>query len=1051
MRGREEALEDDGEEAAPLELCPPQPVPVEIHVTSPDAPSSAGSCSVSVRSSTGPPPSPSSSLAVGERPRPSSWSPAHLTSSASDDVDAFGQRDKRHRRSDPGPAPGVSRLRLSLRPEEGRPASAANTATHGGGATVVAIGSSSSATTSPSSPSPSVHRLRVPAAPTTSILITDSTDPSPVTSAPPSSGSNRVTISVGAPASGSPRIDGGHQVVIPISPARTMYGASTVLVLEGGADDSAVSNVRVEPDPAAAAALLRDPVAAVRCHLVPHVCGRRTPSPASPTPATPSGSEDDAPASAAVRRLSSLLEHSDSPTDCVDDLDPEPLREQDYVVLRKLLAPEPRVEEEDEDDEEEDDVEEEEKEEGCPRFVIVTTSDASPVEVRDEEALYESIKDPIYEEIPGCSGGDEGDDEDEDDASEKRASRSIFEGASKYDILSYLAGARERGLATTGSAAGDANEDEDFAGDADGEEEDDQLLAEEEEDDDESPPPLPTSPPPAQDDAAVAAKVMLVEVEVSSATENEERSTIAEETLTGGAPAEDESLGDLSSRASHLSHSSESSEDSAGGLLVGKARKSSAEIERNDSGVGSETSKSSRSRWRQHQAPTAAAPTTAPPDAQLLCEDCEQRVEPQVTDSGLMFAPLVCRKCAKRRAERREIIAEIVETEEKYARDLRIVLDEFRRPMEVAGLLSCDQLSGVFLNVEDLLENARTLAERLRDSLDIALDQGDEDLLTVDVGRLFLDAAPMLHAFESYCTRQGAASLLLAQLEKEKELLRIFLRVSQMENAVLRRMNLNSFLMVPVQRVTKYPLLLARLYKVTPAHLPGRELLKQAQHKIELHLEHMNSEAKDVTTTKLWRRISIINLRRHSGETDMLVIKLRKMALDLLDWSHEETHFSMEGKLFYTNPTDGNWRRSRTVKLNPVSALLVTKGKPMEDLALDPPEEPLMFARRNGNSGGGVREAQLLLVKEKGGRYSLLRDPLALDKCIVCCDTAEGEEFFELQELTSKETYIFRGEDCERTRAWYRMLQFQSQGLGAWRRRRNALANIMINGMQTRS
>ncbi|GLG99775.1 Uncharacterized protein GBIM_06164 [Gryllus bimaculatus] len=372
---------------------------------------------------------------------------------------------------------------------------------------------------------------------------------------------------------------------------------------------------------------------------------------------------------------------------------------------------------------------------------------------------------------------------------------------------------------------------------------------------------------------------------------------------------------------------------------------------------------------------------------------------------GLVFAPLVCRKCGKRRAERREIIAEIVETEEKYARDLRIVLDEFRRPMAVAGLLSAEQLAGIFLNAEELLENARALAERLRDSLDIALDQGDEDLLTVDVGRLFVDAAPMLHAFEAYCTRQ-----------------------------------------VPVQRVTKYPLLLARLYKVTPAHLPGRELLRQAQHKIELHLEHMNSEAKDVTTTKLWRRISIINLRRHSGETDMLVIKLRKMALDVLDWSHDEVHFSMEGKLFYTNPTDNNWRRSRTVKLNPVNALLISKGKPLEELAAEPPEEPLMFARR-----GGAREASLLLVKEKGGRYSLLRDPLALDKCIVCCDFAEGDEFFELQELTSKETYIFKGEDSERTRAWYRMLQFQSQGLGAWRRRRNALANIMINGMQTRS
>ena len=43
---------------------------------------------------------------------------------------------------------------------------------------------------------------------------------------------------------------------------------------------------------------------------------------------------------------------------------------------------------------------------------------------------------------------------------------------------------------------------------------------------------------------------------------------------------------------------------------------------------------------------------------------------------------------------------------------------------------------------------------------------------------------------------QGTASLLLTTLEKEKELLRIFLKVSQMENSMLRRMNLSSFLMV---------------------------------------------------------------------------------------------------------------------------------------------------------------------------------------------------------------------------------------------------------------
>lgn len=93
---------------------------------------------------------------------------------------------------------------------------------------------------------------------------------------------------------------------------------------------------------------------------------------------------------------------------------------------------------------------------------------------------------------------------------------------------------------------------------------------------------------------------------------------------------------------------------------------------------------------------------------------------------GSVYAPLVCRKCAKKRAERKEIITEIVETEEKYGRDLQIILEEFYKPMLVAGLLTQEQLSAIFLNVEELIENNQVLSEKLRDGLEIAVDQGDE-------------------------------------------------------------------------------------------------------------------------------------------------------------------------------------------------------------------------------------------------------------------------------------------------------------------------------------
>lgn len=516
------------------------------------------------------------------------------------------------------------------------------------------------------------------------------------------------------------------------------------------------------------------------------------------------------------------------------------------------------------------------------------------------------------------------------------------------------------------------------------------------------------------------------------------------------------SLGDLSSKSSQISNVSDSSEE-CNIILTGSSETSktrAVDIERTDSGVGSESSQASSTRgvprrWRAGNVSSGPGslfggiPQVISGDSKL-CEDCEQRLDPLITDSGVVYAPFVCRKCSKKRVERKEIITEIVETEQKYGRDLQIILEEFHRPMFRAGLLTSEQLTAIFLNVEELLEHNLVLAEKLKDAVEFSQESGDEDLLTVDVGKIFLESERMLHAFENYCTRQGGASLLLQNLEKEKELLRIFLKVSQMENTVLRRMNLNSFLMVPVQRVTKYPLLLARLLKATPSVRPdiqeAKERLKQAQANIELHLEHMNAEAKDVTSTKLWRRISIIqNGRRPIGEQDMVNIKLRKMAVEVLEWAHEEAKFVLEGRLLVAQPTDNNWRRGRTVKLAPVTAMLVTNGKPSaEDLEFN---DDFLFPRYIG-----IKEATLLLVKEKLGRYSLLREPLYLDKCIVCCET-DLEDYFEVQELYSKETFIFKAEDGARTKRWCRTLQAHAQSLGAWRKRRGALPNIMICGV----
>ena len=62
---------------------------------------------------------------------------------------------------------------------------------------------------------------------------------------------------------------------------------------------------------------------------------------------------------------------------------------------------------------------------------------------------------------------------------------------------------------------------------------------------------------------------------------------------------------------------------------------------------------------------------------------------------------LVCHRCARRRCERREVLAELLETEVRYGRDLRVLQDELYKPLLVAGLVPLRQLGKNIRNKKD--------------------------------------------------------------------------------------------------------------------------------------------------------------------------------------------------------------------------------------------------------------------------------------------------------------------------------------------------------------
>ena len=57
--------------------------------------------------------------------------------------------------------------------------------------------------------------------------------------------------------------------------------------------------------------------------------------------------------------------------------------------------------------------------------------------------------------------------------------------------------------------------------------------------------------------------------------------------------------------------------------------------------------------------------------------------------------------------------------------------------MLIAGLLTSDQLAGIFLNVDELIRANACFSSMLQEAMDRAKQKGDQMLVTVNVGKIF--------------------------------------------------------------------------------------------------------------------------------------------------------------------------------------------------------------------------------------------------------------------------------------------------------------------------
>eukprot|EP01127_Copromyxa_protea_P014769 TRINITY_DN4164_c0_g1_i1.p1 TRINITY_DN4164_c0_g1~~TRINITY_DN4164_c0_g1_i1.p1 ORF type:complete len:1319 (-),score=333.06 TRINITY_DN4164_c0_g1_i1:118-3849(-) len=188
-------------------------------------------------------------------------------------------------------------------------------------------------------------------------------------------------------------------------------------------------------------------------------------------------------------------------------------------------------------------------------------------------------------------------------------------------------------------------------------------------------------------------------------------------------------------------------------------------------------------------------------------------------------------KTEKRKAQRKNVITEILNTEEDYIKDLELIEKLFINPLNKSGVLTNYETKVLFSNVLDLIALNKELSERfLERKLETTVLQR-KDLSAVVLGDIFSEMSVKLSQYKEYCTNQTEAFVLLEDLKITNPEFKIFCEEKETDPEC-RGLNLQAWLIKPLQRICKYPLLLRELVRCTKEGETGYQDLLDAQTRI---------------------------------------------------------------------------------------------------------------------------------------------------------------------------------------------------------------------------
>uniref|UniRef100_A0A674P6J3 TIAM Rac1 associated GEF 1 n=1 Tax=Takifugu rubripes TaxID=31033 RepID=A0A674P6J3_TAKRU len=193
----------------------------------------------------------------------------------------------------------------------------------------------------------------------------------------------------------------------------------------------------------------------------------------------------------------------------------------------------------------------------------------------------------------------------------------------------------------------------------------------------------------------------------------------------------------------------------------------------------------------------------------------------------------------------RKVINELVETERTYVKDLSCLIERYLTPLQKESFLTQDELDILFGNlgemVEFQLEFLRTLEDGIKLVPDLDRLERVEQFKKVlfSLGGSFLYYADRFKLYSAFCASHTKVPKVLAKAKTDSNF-KAFL--AERNPRQQHSSTLESYLIKPIQRVLKYPLLLKELYSLTDPdseehyHL---DVATKAMNKVASHINEM--------------------------------------------------------------------------------------------------------------------------------------------------------------------------------------------------------------------